>query len=190
MNRRGNVVVNFLLMAAAVFGLFYAIFNYYDNAVLESKAPSAAAEAPPPEPKPADKPKIKAVVIVPGDPDSIAARGKPWTRFNGRAFDLATLKPAAGIEVLLRHQKSGEITGVTADARGRFKAGLMLSEGGYELRFERGGKPAAYLEDWTPSVAELDAEKRMELSKEPGEPEVLFALGRQPISKTYAVFNP
>jgi hypothetical protein len=195
-NQRGDgivqvVILGLILVAGMVImaGKFMSVMK---EELHKPKKPTASEQAA--AKAAAAKKKIKTRFFRPAHPKEVAKQGKPYALMRGRVFDLRSAKPAVGIEVVFKDLGTGILSAVTTDAKGRYRAGLTVSNDGYQLTFERGGKAIAYLEDWTPSLSTFGEDKRHELTddrlSQKVELETLFVGAEQRYRRDFALVRP
>ncbi len=106
------------------------------------------------------------------DPDAavmISHDSRPsgdW-RFQGRVFDLVTLKPLSRCEVDFEDPASGKRFETSTDGDGVYRARIpALPRGGYAVKVRLGGYAPSYLNPETENVAGMSEEERRTLARD------------------------
>jgi len=133
--------------------------------------PAAGEDAGPvsAEPRPSDGPI--------GEPVAPAAPRRPrsthWT-VRGRAYDLETLDPVAGLSLEFTEKLGESVVRARTDSKGRYAVRLpRIDEGGYLLRLKHKAYPDYYLEEASTPFRDLPVAARREALVEARQAKVL-----------------
>lgn len=116
--------------------------------------PAPAVRARPPEPPP-----------QPADGSQLARAAQAWTQ-EGRVFDAAARKPLADAELVFTDRDTKARFAARTDAKGRYRAKLAWTSGGYGLTMRADKENLNFMEDWIPSLLSMPAEKAAETAAE------------------------
>lgn len=115
------------------------------------------------------------ISITPVEPDAKggsappppkAAPPKEW-RLRGKVYDLATLKPLAGVSLEFVDEASNTSRRTRTDASGAYRIIVPPLDGrGWAVKAAKGGYSSNYLDPATPGVRELSAADRRALAKD------------------------
>lgn len=123
---------------------------------------------------------------VTAEPPKPVKAVKEW-KLRGRVYDLVTLKPLAGCELIFTDPETNESVRTRSNSEGRYRAIVKpLADRGYVVTAAKGGYSPNYLDPGTEGVPEMDAARRKELAKGLGatltaSPAALQALGAEPL---------
>ena len=99
-------------------------------------------------------------------PPSPKAAPREW-KLRGRVYDLATLKPLAGVSMEFVDESSNTRRRTRTDASGAYRTIVPALDGrGYTVKAEKAGYSPNYLDPATPGVRELTPADRRALSKD------------------------
>lgn len=102
-------------------------------------------------------------------PEQKAVAAKPVTewKLRGVTYDLLTLKPLPGVQVIFNDLQTNSRAQVQTDAQGRYRTVLPPLQGrGYTVTMSKSGYSKAYLNPGTEGVSEMPLDRRQEIVKE------------------------
>ncbi|MFH1725816.1 MAG: carboxypeptidase regulatory-like domain-containing protein [Elusimicrobiota bacterium] len=101
------------------------------------------------------------------DPSSggLEAEDDEW-RIRGTVFDLLTLAPVSGADVVFTDLKSGEPFRTETGPNGGYRAHLPVRDHGFDLKIRHPGYEPKYIEDSDPSYRKLSQDRRMDLARQ------------------------